>query len=51
LDEVDADEGGEKQPPGADPMAEGEAGEDHGAGEDADAIFEFHRREELRFTE
>jgi hypothetical protein len=42
LQEIGADEDGEPDPVGMDPVSESEAGEDHGASEGADDVFEFH---------
>ena len=45
LDEVEADEHGQQQPPGADEMRQRDADEHEGAGEDADVGFGFHGKE------
>lgn len=42
LDEVQADEGREEQPPGADPVGERDAEERDGAGEEADEVVGGH---------
>ena len=42
LQEVGSDEDGEPDPVWMHEVGEGEAGEDHGASEGADDVFEFH---------
>ena len=42
LNQVYPDQAGEEQPPGADEMGEGDAEQDHAAGEDTDEGFDFH---------
>ena len=42
LNQIAADKDGEQKPPLADPMGEGDAGQDKSAGEDTDGIFQFH---------
>jgi hypothetical protein len=42
LDEVEADEGGQEQPPGADPVGEGDPEEDDGTGEQVDEVVGGH---------
>ncbi len=42
LQEIGADEDGEPDPVGMDPVSESQTCEDHGASEGADDVFEFH---------
>ena len=42
LDEVEADERREQQPPQAVAVGERDADEDHGSGHDANRVFHFH---------
>jgi hypothetical protein len=49
LKEIDSHESGEPKPVWANIMSEREAGEDHGAGEGADGVFEFHDMRVVEF--
>jgi hypothetical protein len=42
LDELNADECGEEQPPGADKIDEGDRNQNHRSGKDTDSVFYSH---------
>lgn len=51
LDEINADEPGEEEPPGINEVAEGDTKEHEASGENANGIFYSHGKGELSFSE